>query len=188
VDFHSLFGAQQADSLALTTALRMNCTYPLILPNVWLPTRPAIEAIDAGFRDNYGMLTVARFVQVFRQWIQENTGGIVVVQMRSFEKVDVIGPSDTKGIVQSLFTPAEAAGNVTTMQDFEQDNVISMLDDLLGGNRMHLIRFMYRPVRKENEASMSLHLSKREKRDVLDAFNAPHNQQALKALQALLKN
>lgn len=187
VDFRSMFAGQQADSLAFTTALRMNCTYPLILPNVWLPTKPAIEAIDAGFRDNYGLLTVARFVQVFQDWIRENTGGVVIVQMRCFEKIDEIGPSDTKGIVQSLFTPAQAAGSVTTIQDFEQDNVLSLLDNMLGDNNLSMLRFSYRPVRKENEATMSLHLSKREKRDLLEAFNAPPNQATLRALKILLE-
>lgn len=188
VDFRSMFAGQQADSLAFTSALRMNCTYPLILPNVWLPTKPAIEAIDAGFRDNYGLLTVARFVQVFQDWIRENTGGVVIVQMRCFEKIDEIGPSDTKGIVQSLFTPAEAAGSVTTVQDFEQDNVLSLLDDMLGDHNLSMLRFSYRPVRKENEATMSFHLSKREKRDLLEAFNSPDNQATLRALKAVLAN
>ncbi len=186
VDFKSMFDGQQADSLAFTTALRMNCTYPLILPNVWLPTKPAIEAIDAGFRDNYGLLTVARFIQVFQDWIQENTGGVVIVQMRCFEKIDAIGPSDSKGIVQSLFTPAEAAGSLTTVQDYEQDNILSMLDDMLGENMLEMLRFSYRPVRKANEASMSLHLSNREKLDLHYAFKSPENQAGLRALKAVL--
>lgn len=186
VDFGKLFGRQQADSLSFTSALRMNCTYPLILPNVWLPSNPSIEAMDAGFRDNYGITLAARFVHTFRDWILENTGGVVFVQIRCWQKIDPIVKSDTKGILHSLATPATAAANLTAMQDFDQDNTLALLDDVLGQNKLEVVRFLYRPVRKENEASMSLHLSTREKLDVLRAFYAPENQASMAALKQIL--
>lgn len=185
-DFGKLFAHQQADSLAFSTALRMNCTYPLILPNVWLPTDPAIEAMDAGFRDNYGITLAARFVHTFRDWIVENTGGVVIVQIRCWQKFDPIAKTDTKGIVHSLLNPVSAAANLTAMQDYDQDNTLALLDDVLGKNKLEVIRFLYQPVRKENEASMSLHLSAREKLDLLRAFYAPENQASLAALKQVL--
>lgn len=187
VDFGKLFSMQHADSLAFTSALRMNCTYPLILPNAWLPTAPAIEVMDSGFRDNYGILTAQRFVHVFRDWILENTGGVVIVQIRCWEKVDRIAELDSKGALENLMTPASAAASLTSMQDFEQDNALALLDDLLGKNRLEVIRFIYRPVRKKNEASMSLHLSRRERTDLLEAFYMPENQEAARQLKQSLR-
>ncbi|MBK8193188.1 MAG: hypothetical protein IPK76_08245 [Lewinellaceae bacterium] len=186
-DFGRLFSQQQADSLAFTSALRMNCTYPLILPNVWLPTTPSVEAMDAGFRDNYGVTIAARFVHTFRDWILENTGGVVFVQVRCWQKVDQIVKSDSKGILHTLLTPANAAANLTSMQDFDQDNTLALLSDVLGKNKLEVVRFLYRPVRKQNEASMSLHLSKREKLDLLRAYYAPENQASLAALKQILR-
>lgn len=186
-DFGKLFAAQQADSLAFSTALRMNCTYPLILPTVWLPTNPSIECIDAGFRDNYGIMVTARFIHTFRDWILENTGGVVIVQVRCWQKIEPIIKSDSKGILQNLLNPVNAVANVTSIQDYEQDNTLALLDDLMGKNKLEVIRFLYRPVRKQNEASMSLHLSAREKNDILQSFYAPENQASLKALQQVLK-
>ncbi|MCC7503691.1 MAG: patatin-like phospholipase family protein [Saprospiraceae bacterium] len=186
VDFRRLLEQQQADSLSFTSALRMNCTYPLILPNVWLPTRPAVEAMDAGFRDNYGVSTAARFIHVFRDWIQENTAGVVIVQIRCWEKVDIITESDRKGIVSNILTPVGLATHLTAIQDYEQDNSLALLDDLLGKNRLAVIRFIYRPVRKEHEASMSLHITKREKNDLMEAFYLPENQASLAALKQVL--
>lgn len=186
-DFGKLFAHQEADSLAFTSALRMNCTYPLILPNVWLPTNPSVEAMDAGFRDNYGITIAARFVLTFRDWILENTGGVVFVQIRCWQKIDPIIKSDTKGILHTLLTPASAAANLTSMQDFDQDNTLAMLDDVLGKNKLNVVRFLYRPVRKENEASMNLHLSKREKLDLMEAYYAPENQASLAALKQILR-
>ncbi len=40
--------------MRLLTALRINATFPYVLPNVWLPSKPVIDVMDAGLRDNYG--------------------------------------------------------------------------------------------------------------------------------------
>ncbi|MCB9305059.1 MAG: patatin-like phospholipase family protein [Lewinellaceae bacterium] len=186
VDFGKLFAGQEADSLAFTSALRMNCTYPLILPNVWLPTDPSVEAMDAGFRDNYGITLAARFVHTFRDWILEHTGGVVFVQIRCWQKIDPIVKSDSKGILHNLITPASAAASLTAMQDFDQDNTLALLDDVLGKNKLEVVRFLYRPVHKQNEASMSLHLSTREKLDLMQSFYSEENRKSLAALKRIL--
>lgn len=188
VDFGAFFHNQQADSLAFTNALRMNCTFPLILPNVWLPTTPSLEIMDAGVRDNYGLGLATRFVHTFRDWITDNTSGVVFVQIRCWDKIDAITGSDTKGILESLLTPAAAAGNITAMQDFEQDNMVALLSDLMGKQRVDVIRFIYHPVRKNRAASLSLHLSKREKIDILEAYHSPEIQASVQALRQILGN
>lgn len=188
VDFRRLFARQQADSLAFSSAMRMNCTYPFILPNVWLPTQPSIEAIDAGFRDNYGLGLAIRFAHTFKDWIKEHTEGVVFVQIRCWDKLRSVEPSDHKGILESLFTPAAAAGgNMTDMQDFEQDNALALLNDVFGGKKVEIVRFIYRPVRKNREASLSFHLSNREVLDIKEAFYSADNQASLKALKQLLR-
>ena len=186
VDFMRMFERQQADSLAFSTALRMNSTYPLILPNVMLPTVPATEAMDAGFRDNYGVLSTVRFVQVFEDWIKENTSGVVLVQIRCWEKIDPIPNGDNRSTMDNLFVPLSAAAKITTMQDYQQDNELSLLNSLLGPDRFEMIRFIYEPIKKENEASMSFHLSKRETRDLIKAWDRKENQKELQRLRKLL--
>ncbi|MES1224303.1 MAG: hypothetical protein ABUT20_52900, partial [Bacteroidota bacterium] len=42
VDFAALFARQNPMNLRLLTALRMNATFPYVLPNVWLPSAPVI--------------------------------------------------------------------------------------------------------------------------------------------------
>ncbi len=186
VDFGRLFARQQADSLAFTSALRMNCSYPLILPPVWLPTEPPVEVMDAGFRDNYGITTAARFAHALRDWIAENTSGVVILQVRCWEKRRPIQASTYKGIIENMLSPFSAAASLTAMQDFEQDNTLALLRDLLGPDKMQVIRLVYRPQKKEDEASMSFHLSKREKRDILEAIHDPEAQRALRHLQRAL--
>jgi hypothetical protein len=188
IDFGRFFAEHQADSLAFSSAMRMSCTYPFILPNVWLPTQPSVEALDAGFRDNYGIGLAVRFVHVFKDWIRENTGGVVLVQIRCWDKIHAIAPSDDKGVIEALLTPAEAAGgNMTDIQDFEQDNAVALLNDAMGGNMLEVVRFHYRPVRKNREASLSFHLSRREKLDIIEAFYTGDNQASVKALKQVLR-
>lgn len=187
VDFRKLFAEQQADSLAFTSALRMNCTYPFILPNVWLPGNPGIEVMDAGIRDNYGIGLAIRFAQVFKDWIQENTGGVVFVHIRCFDKISEIKTYDDNSILGNLFTPAAAAAKMTDIQDFEQDNALALLGDIYDHDQIAMVRFHYHAVQKKREASMSFHLSKREKIDLMESFYAPENQAALKALKQVLR-
>ncbi len=186
VDFGRLFAQQQADSLAFTSALRMNCSYPLILPPAWLPTEPPVEVMDAGFRDNYGIATAVRFVHAMRDWIAQNTSGVVILQVRCWEKQRPIQPSTDKGIIESLLSPFGAVANLTAMQDFEQDNALALVRDILGPEHIQVIRLVYRPQRKENEASMSLHLSKREKRDIMEAIYDLEVQHGIRQLQQAL--
>ncbi|TAG02322.1 MAG: hypothetical protein EAZ44_07410, partial [Cytophagia bacterium] len=71
VDFNSFFSQQQASQMRFLSALRINATFPYVLPNVWLPSTPVIDVMDAGLRDNFGQEIALRFVDVFKKWIDE---------------------------------------------------------------------------------------------------------------------
>jgi hypothetical protein len=187
VDFRRLFAKNAPDSLRITSALRMNSTFPLILPNVWLPTKPAIEIMDAGLRDNYGVSTTARFAHTFSDWIKENTSGVVVVQMRCWSKIAPIRESDQKGVVEDLVGKATVAGLMTQIEDFRQDNDLSLLNTVLGADMLDIVRFEYQPLKKESEASLSFHLSKRESLDILNAYYRPENLREAERLKRLLE-
>lgn len=187
VDFGWMFREQQADSLRFLTALRMNATYPYILPNVHLPSEPEIEIMDAGFIDNYGVISATRFIQVFQDWILENTSGVVLLQISSSEKVEHIAPSGGLGIIESLVNPIGIAGKMLARQEFEHDNTLGFIYDLLGKGRFDVVRFTYRPSQTNKlEASISFHITEREKEDVLGAIELEENQLSLRQLVQLL--
>jgi len=183
VDFRWLLGAQGADSLRFLTALRMNATYPYVLPTVHLPTQPTIALVDAGFRDNYGIQSATRFIQVYQDWIKENTSGVILVQITSSERFESIPASDANGIIESLFNPLGIAGKVLDIQELQHDNTLSFIHDLLGPDRFELIRFIYRPTNdKKLEASVSFHLTQQEKQDVLEALALFANKESMRRL------
>lgn len=188
VDFGKVFEAQGSRDLQFLTALRMNATYPYVLPNVHLPSEPEIEVMDAGIRDNYGMLSATRFIQVFRKWIEQNTSGVVLVQVSSSELIEEIIPSNRTGAFSRLVNPVGILGKVFTLQEFEHDNSLGFIYDLLGPERFEVIRFVYHPTqRKKLTASVSFHITSREKADVKRAIGLPENKTEMERLMNLLK-
>ena len=119
VDFGRTFEKQGAENLLFTTALRMNATYPYVLPNVYLPSQPSIEVMDAGFRDNYGINSATRFIHVFKDWILENTSGVVLLQVSAQVKVEEIEPNDDQGAIEAMLNPLGIAGQILGLQDYE---------------------------------------------------------------------
>ncbi|MFK7932899.1 MAG: patatin-like phospholipase family protein [Saprospiraceae bacterium] len=192
VDFRWLFKNQKADSLCFTTALRMNATYPYVLPNVHLPSEPAIEVLDAGFRDNFGLNSATRFIQIFKDWILENTSGVILVQISSTEKNNVLNESEVtkdNGLIESLFNPIGIAGQIFNAQKFEHDNSIGFVSDILGTDKFDIIRFIYQPTDDaKTSATVSFHITERERQDVLNSFYLPENQEKVKHLINLLDN
>ena len=181
VDFGWFFKYQGASDLRFLSALRMNATYPYVLPTVHLPTTPSIEVIDAGLRDNYGILSATRFIQAFSGWIKENTSGVILVQISSATRIEEIAPSEGKGMISTLLNPLGIAGKVFDLQEFEQDNSLGFIFDLLGPGQFEVVRFIYKPTSRY-EAAVSFHITEREKKDVLGAIKLEENQKSLQYL------
>lgn len=185
VDFGWLFKHHGASDLRFLSALRMNATYPYVLPTVHLPSKPSVEVIDAGLRDNYGILSATRFIQVFSEWIEKNTSGVVLVQITSAPKIEEVSASEGSGIVSSLFNPIGIAGKVFDLQEFEHDNSLGFIYDLLGPEQFDVVRFVYKPT-GEYEAAVSFHITDGEKKDVFSAIALEENQASMRRLIQLL--
>lgn len=183
VDFGWLFSEQRADSLRMLSAIRMNATYPYVLPPVHLPSAPSIAVVDAGYRDNYGILSATRFIQVFQDWIRAHTGGVVLVQISSSEIIEEISINENRGAISKFFDPVGIAGQLIDLQQFEQDNSLGFIYDLLGEDQFKVIRFFYQPNKVNKwEASISFHLTDGEKENILESIHLPGNQSSLRRL------
>lgn len=188
VDFGWLFREQNGYNLRFLTALRMNATYPYVLPTVHLPSEPGIEVLDAGFRDNYGIVTATRFLQVFKDWILENTSGVVLLQLSDAEKIEEIYPSDKQGMISSTFNPLGIVGQIIVLQEFDHDTALGFTYDLLGRENFEVIRFNYRPRGDDKvAAAISFHLTNGERDDVLESIHLSENQSSLRRLQKALR-
>jgi hypothetical protein len=158
----------------------MNATYPYILPNVSLPTDPPIQVMDAGIRDNYGMETTSRFIFNFRDWIKQNTSGVMIVNLNSVN-VTLIRKEQTKApdAFSRLFNPvSNLYQNWTEIQRFNHHNLFPYMREWFGDNAW-FVEFNYVPADKDQVASMSFHLTSKEKRDILNAIDNAANREAL---------
>lgn len=186
IDFQALFANQDPMNMRLLTALRMNATFPYVLPNVWLPSQPVIDVMDAGLRDNYGPESVVRFVQVFKDWIKENTSGIVLIQIRD----RVVGgwdhPFESSDITEVFTKPFLILQyNWYKMQDYNQNDLMSLTQGSMGES-FHKITFQYAPLKEDAGAALSFHLTKREKWNIQESLSHENNQKCFEQFIKLL--
>ena len=81
VEFRRLF-PDAKDRFKVSTAARMNATFPYLSPAVDLPTDPPRRVVDAGFYDNYGVGVAAGWLNFWGPWLVENTSGVLLIQIR----------------------------------------------------------------------------------------------------------
>ncbi|HIA06832.1 MAG TPA: hypothetical protein EYN71_09060 [Flavobacteriales bacterium] len=187
VEYSRLFWRQDADNLKFTSALRMNATFPFIMPLVTLPSEPAIEIIDAGARDNYGMKTAMKFIFSFRNWLKENTSGIVIVQIRERSKEPKIKGSKERTILANISKPVGSFyENLFNVQDFTNDQLIQYTSKWYEG-KIDVIDFQLE-IEKGGRISLSWHLTNKEKRQIVEAMELPDNRIAMRRLTELVVN
>ncbi len=187
IDLQNFFSNQDATQLQLSTAIRMNATFPYIMPNVYLPTTPEIQTMDAGLRDNFGIETSMRYLYVFKDWINENVGQVVIVQMRDMKKNIEPKVSSHQSLMSKFFDPISSIFiNWSDYQDFHFDEQINSATGWLN-SELNILTFEYTPSVLNSAASMTWHLTTKEKLDVVNAINNKHNQAELKKIITLLK-
>ena len=175
VDYQALFSKQDPLNLRMLTALRMNATFPYVLPNVWLPSNPVIDVMDAGLRDNFGQETATRFVQVFDKWIHENTSGVVLIQIRDRKTGGWDHPYESGAITDIVTKPMLLLQyNWFKMQEYGQNEMMSLSQELMGG-QFHRLTFQYIPKKEDAAAALNFRLSKREKQDIGEAMESSVN-------------
>ena len=186
IDFTSFFANQDPYNLRLLTILRMNATFPVVLPNVWMPSRPVIDVMDGGLRDNYGVENSLRFLAHMENWIEQNTSGVLIIQIR--DRMD--------GGWENPYEYDNLTGNATKPFFLLQHNWYKMMDYFQSDMEtyfvnnskypIHKISFQYIPNKEEDKAALSFHLSQREKKDIRTSLNSKHNQENFKRLINLL--
>ena len=187
IDFAALFAKQDPMNLRMLTAMRMNATFPYVLPNVWLPTNPVVDVMDAGLRDNFGQETTLRFIDNFKDWITANTGGVIILQIRDREKDNWEHPLETGTITDIMLKPATMLqNNWFRLQDYFQNETFGSTADS-SRFKLQRIAFTYVPKTEEKGAVLSFHLTASEKKDVIASFNTADNQTVLKKLITNLK-
>jgi hypothetical protein len=188
IDFNRFFASRGAENLSFLTALRMNATYPYILPSSTLPTEPEMKVLDAGIRENHGYGISTRFANVFRSWIENYTSGVVFIHIRTDNKLKKLEENSPKSsFLDELTMPfGNIYSNFLQEQEYNNDQFVGMVANAMRVP-VHVLNFSYKPSKRNEEASMSWHLTYREKQDIKEAFSSDENIEQLGKLKELLK-
>lgn len=186
IDYQNFFKDQQPNKIRFSSVLRANSTFPFVLPMVTLPTVPELQLMDAGIRDNYGGKTSILFLKSLKDWIAQNTSGIIILQIRDTEKIfhnETYGKVD---LIDRLTLPfGNLYQNFPRTQDFDQEELLNLSTSDLGFP-MDIISFNLRESTKDR-ISLSWHLTSQEKQKITKAYHSLSNQRSLERLRQLLE-
>ncbi len=184
IEFSKLFAGQDAQRLKLSSALRMNATFPYITPVVTLPSEPKMRVMDAGVRDNYGYRTTVMFLETYREWLAANTSGVVILQMRDKQRELDVKPINGSLLSRLIDPVSSVYGNFVKVQDQDYDLMMKQTEawadfpiDLIDLSLRHA---------DDEEISLSWHLTAVEKKQVLHTIGSPDNQLAFARLRDLV--
>jgi hypothetical protein len=199
IDFQSLFKNHGGKDLRFLSALRMSATFPYITPNTTLPTDPPVSIMDAGISDNFGLSDAVRFLYAYREWISENTSGVVFVSIRDSPKLSKITPQAKHSLIDGVTQPISTVyNNFENFQDISSDLAISYAKSWFEG-KIDRVDIQYQSedyvpilqkmdsIRQNNaRASLSWRLTTREKYGIVNAIYTTQNQEQIKKLSSLL--
>lgn len=185
VEFRRFFNNQDADNLWFTSAMRMNASFPYICPAVTLPSSPEMEVMDAGFRDSYGVSIAMKHLYAMRAWVEKNTSGVILIQIRDSEKLEQVGTNPPRSIMNMIMNPlGHIYDNLFFMQDYNNDDLIVNAHEWLNTDLEVIDLELLRS--SEETISLSWHLTGREKYLIKQSAYHPKNRKAMDRIVELL--
>lgn len=185
VEYQKFFANSNPNDIRFTSVLRMNATFPYIMPMVTMPTNPGMQVMDAGIRDNYGTKTTITFIHALEDWIRDNTSGVIIVKVRDSKKQLKGEEYKQVGMFDKLFLPfGNMYGNFPRVQDLDQDELI-MNSQLYKDGLVNVVTFNLRES-PQDKISLSWHLTGQEKKKIVEAVNSAENRREIEILLNLL--
>lgn len=184
VEFSRLFRNQSASDLSFITALRMSASFPYVTPLINMPSEPSIELIDAGVRDNEGFELALRFVSQFQEWIRKNTSGVLIVQMKANRPAQIAISEETITKMDQLTRPI--SGIVESFNNLQIYNKSLLMEWSRKSLDLDIDMVRFSLLEKQDNLSLSWHLTEKEKREIKNTFENPSNQESYRKVIELI--
>lgn len=187
VEFLRLFKENNPKNIRFLTVLRMNASFPYIMPTISLPSDPQIEVFDSGLRDNFGIKSTLKYIFHLKDWLEKNTSGIVILQIRDDLKANKgeIKAKGKRSIADQLLSPfGSLYGNWFQVQDYNNDELLEYASQWYSGS-FEVIPYQLNKS-KEEYISLSWHLTSKEKQQILSSLNLTENKAAAEQLKETL--
>jgi len=192
IDFSRFYESSGSKNLRFLSALRMNATFPYITPNITLPSEPPMEIMDAGISDNFGIADALRFLYAFRDWLEVNTSGIIILSIRDSQKNKPIGNRGTKSLIEKFSNPISSIYiNFENLQEISNNDKITFARSWFNGD-IYTIDLQYVPQSLTGDpkdikrASLNWRLTTREKKDIINSIYLKKNKDQITRLRSLL--
>jgi hypothetical protein len=186
VEFFRLF-PESRDRFRLSTAARMNATFPFLSPAVSIPTKPPRRVVDAGYFDNTGVCVAAGWIYQHREWIAKACSGVIVIQVRDFashrENRHLSLPAQAGGsYLPGLTGPLSAVDHARSASaNYRNDDELKQLseffrkyfeDNKSDAPAQGADQFFTTVVfERYTDVGMNWYLSKTDKQDILDSWD-----------------
>jgi hypothetical protein len=185
IDYQTFFSANSPQEVRFSSVIRSSATFPFIMPMVTMPTKPAMQLMDAGIRDNYGRRTSVEFLQQLATWIHENTSGVIVMEIRDTKKILNNEYYKNVSFLDKLTLPfGNMYRNFPKTQDFDQEQLMQIALHQFPFP-IDVITFNLRE-KTDDRISLSWHLTRQEKKKIAEAFYSESNQKSFKRLKDVL--
>jgi hypothetical protein len=171
---------QHGSRLRLSTAARMNASFPFISPAGALPGSPRRRVVDAGYYDNCGVNLAAIWIYLNQALLQEVASRIVLIQIRDgpyesqYRNPD--WPRTTTAFargVEWLTSPVEAILTArTSVMYYRNDELLELLQTKLNTDPSD--PFLQTEIFEcARDVSMSWYLTQVEQRVMVDTLMGP---------------
>jgi GTP-binding protein EngB required for normal cell division len=155
------------------------------MPMVSLPTTPETHIMDAGLRDNYGGKVTIEYLFALKNWIQENTSGVIIVEMRDTKRILNKQKVNKITLIDKLKVPfSNMMDNFDRTQDYDQEQLME-LSKTSFEFPVDIVTFNLRES-VDDRISLSWHLTRREKEKIKSAMSSLENQNALDLMKKYL--
>ena len=186
VEFMRFFENHDATNLRYTSAIRMSATFPYITPLVRLPSSPTIETIDAGARDNNGFELSVRYLYQFKDWINRNTSGVVIIQinsdqLRSEELSEPINPTIFHNLTRPISGVIASFGQ---MQEFNQAQLTTFANEWM---RVPVEKVDFNLFSTDESVALNWHLTKKDKKKIHEALFLESNERSFERVVQLIE-
>ncbi|MDB9775237.1 patatin-like phospholipase family protein [Vicingaceae bacterium] len=187
VEYSRLLSGRNPLNTRFLSALRMSATFPYIMPTIELPTDPTLEIIDAGMRDNYGIKTSLRYLFQFKDWVNENTSGVVVIQVRyGKQQAQIKAKGNSNSLFQNLTSPfGSIYGNLFNIQDYNNIASVNYANGWMN-EKVEVIDFVLSSA-EDKPISLSWHLTAQEREKVMKSIYEKGNQKAANKVLDLIE-
>lgn len=187
VDFLTFFDNHNAENVRFSSVLRMNATFPYILPIVSLPSNPKMNIMDAGLRDNFGIDATLKYLNIFSEWIQKNTSGVIIVRINDTDEEYELSEVSDNSIINRMVLPIQGlSGNFMNIQQYASQENLNLTNSWIKDNLI-ISNLNLASNSEENKISLSWRLSELEKNKIIKSIYVPNNATTIEELKSLIE-